>query len=130
MHVAIAGVGAALSVLPVALGARKRVAYIELGVGAALLGGGATWLTAFLSNRRAGLLAPDARRVTNSEFDQLSGAQLGASMLTGAGIGIVTFSTVGLIVDAALRRKAERRRFTLEPGPGPGHVGAGLRARF
>ncbi len=129
VHVAIAGVGAALSVLPVALGARKRVAYIELGVGAALLGGGATWLTAFL-NRRAGLLAPDARRVTNSEFDDLSGAQLGASMLTGAGIGIVTFSTVGLIVDAARRRKAERRRFTLEPGPGPGHVGAGLRARF
>lgn len=127
--VSITGVGAAMAVLPIAIGARKRAAYIELGVGAALLGGGATWLAFFLK-RRAELLAPDARRVTSSEFDHLTGAQLGASMLTGAGIGLVTFSAVGLIVDAAKRRKADRKRFTLESGPGPGQVGAALRARF
>lgn len=128
IQVSFAGIGAALSVLPVALGARKRVALIELGAGAALLTGGSVWLAHFVKTR-AERLAPDARRITSSEFDRLTLSQLGASFFTGLGASLVLFPALALIVDAAKRRKAPRR-FTLEPGPGPGLVGGSLRARF
>ncbi len=129
VQVSIGGLGAAVAVLPVVLGARKRAAYIELGIGAAFLAGGSVWLASYL-NKRATALAPDARRITKSELDDLSLRQLGASMITSVGIGLFTFSALALIVDAAKRRKADRRPFTLEPGPGPGQVGGSLRARF
>lgn len=130
VHVSIGGIGAAMAVLPVAMGARKRVAYIELGVGAAFLAGGSAWLATFLKHR-AEVLAPDARRITKSEFDHLNITQLGVSMVNGLGIGLVTFSLIALIVDTAKRRRADRApRFTLDSGPGPGLVGGSLRARF
>jgi hypothetical protein len=129
VQISIGGLGAAVAVIPVVLGARKRAGYIELGVGAAFLAGGSVWLAAYLKNR-ATALAPDARRITKSEVDDLNLRQLGASMLTSLGVGLVTFSALALIVDAARRRKADRRRFTLEPAPGPGQVGGSLRARF
>lgn len=128
IQVSFAGIGAVLSALPVVIGARKRVALIELGAGAALLTGGSVWL-AHVVKTRAERLAPDARRITNSEFDKLTLGQLGASLLTGVGASLVFFPALALIVDAATRRKAQRR-FTLEPGPGPGLVGGSLRARF
>ena len=80
--------------------------------------------------KRATALAPDARRITKSEFDDLNLRQFGASMITSVGIGLFTFSALALIVDAAKRRKTDRRNFTLEPGPGPGQVGGSLRAHF
>jgi hypothetical protein len=129
VQVSIGGLGAAVAVIPVVLGARKRAAYIELGVGAAFLAGGSVWLASYLKNRAAAL-APDARRITKSELDDLSLRQLGASMITSVGVGMVTFSALALIVDAAKRRKADRQRFTLDPGPGPGQVGGSLIARF
>jgi hypothetical protein len=129
VHVALGGLGAALAVLPVALGSRRRAAYIEIGVGAAFLAGGSAWLATHL-RRRDELLAPDATRVTKAQFEHLTGSQIGASMLTGAGIGLVTFSTLALLV-ANKRRKAIRSdKVRLDAAPGPGLVGGAIRADF
>lgn len=128
--IVIAGVsiGAAAAVAPVAAGARRRVAFIELGAGAALLGGGAAWL-AWSLDRRADLLDDPARRVTAEQLDRGDGHRIAASMFTGAGLGLVLFTGVVLATDAAGRDR-RARSFGAAPLAAPGLAGLSLRGRF
>lgn len=126
--VAAGAIGTAAAVAPLAAGARRRVAWIELGVGAAVAGGGAGWL-AWSLGQRALLLDEPAGRLTGKQLDRGDGHRIAASMFTGIGLGMVVFSAVVLATDAAARRK-RARSFGAAPLAAPGLAGLSLRGRF
>lgn len=129
MATLMSGVAILVPALTVSARARRRVAFIELGTGAALLAGGAAWLAVAVPARAARLAEDDpVDRVDRVALRPHTSANLGASMLTGFGAGLVVYTAVALIADA--RRK--RRYGRLDPAPlaAPGLVGAGLAGRF
>lgn len=123
--------GTAIPGLTVSARARHRAVYIELGVGAALLAGGAAWMSAVL-RERAALLGPDepTARVTQTELRPLTAHNLGASTLTGLGIGLTATSLVVLLSEATKRRRERRRQTSAAPLAAPGFAGFVLRGNF
>jgi hypothetical protein len=109
--------------------AKRRVAYIEMAAGAAILAGGAVWMADFLG-RRERLLGPDdpVQRISGPDLNRLSGHGIGAAALTGLGIGLVVFPAITLLTD----RRYKRRHGTasLAPWGAPGLAGLSLRGRF
>lgn len=129
--VTFVGLGTVLATFPVAAEARRRAAYIEMGVGAAMLGGGAAWLASALHDDRA-LLAADSPdgRVTTSDLKPFDRHRVGASVVLGVGIGLVITPAVALVADALTKRKASRRAARLAPFMAPGQAGLALHGRF
>lgn len=97
------GLGMLVGVLPSLFEARRRAAYIELGIGAAATLGGSLWTYDYVRRRdqRLGATDPD-QRVDSSG---LAGHRVGASMITGMGIGMTVGSALLLITDHVRRRK-------------------------
>ncbi len=128
--VVMAGLGAALNVVPVAEGNRLRVAYIEMGLGAVLAAGGAAWLTVFERDRKALLstTADPSQRVTTGDLRPLGVARTGGSLLTGLGIGLVVFPAIALLTNAVKRRREQAIGFT--PYMAPGQAGLAFHGRF
>ena len=128
--VAMSGLGLTMSMLPVMLKKTRRELMIPLGVGFALLGGGATWFAFFERDQRdmlAGTTADD--RVTRAQWNTLAGPRLGSTLLMGLGIGMVAFPA-GYMLGEAGRRRREARRLTLAPMTGPGRAGLVLGGQF
>ena len=90
---------------------KPRVWYAELGTGAALLAGGAAWLasTNISLNRQLGSAgAPPDWETSVPNIDRATNQRLAAAMFMGTGIGLITGSTVGLLV---------RRRYAAQKKP-------------
>jgi hypothetical protein len=127
--VMMAGLGAAIAVVPVANRTRLRAAYIEMGVGAAFAAGGATWLAFFERDRSTLRSATDPTdRVTTSDLRRVDAARVGGSMLTGLGIGMVVFPAIALLTNGIKRRRDPTARVT--PYMAPGQAGLSLHGRF
>lgn len=127
--VMMAGVAAATTALPVAEENRLRAAYIEMGLGAALAAGGATWLTFFERDRKALLATTDpTERATTTSLRPLNAALAGGSLLTGLGVGLVVFPAVALLSNSVVRRRS--RGIGLRPAVTRGQVGVVLHGRF
>lgn len=125
--VATFGLGAVVGVVPMLLKARRRASAIELGIGAAGLGGGAALLASYYQRRDAVLDRTDpAHRLSVDADDPFSGRRIGGAMLAGMGAGMVVFSAALLIHDAAGRR----RGLAAAPLAAPGLAGLSLRGRF
>lgn len=126
--VIMSGAAALIPAVTVASRARLRLGFIELGVGAAMLGGGAAWLATALHARNE-RLAHDhpTERVRQTDLRPLVGHNLGASILTGLGAGLTLFSAVALANDA---RKHRRSRMGAAPLAAPGLAGVLVRGRF
>lgn len=120
------GLGAVLGLLPSLLQSRRRSAYVALGFGGAALIGGAVWMDDYL-RRRDALLGPTdpARRASASG---LTGHRLGASMLTGLGIGLTLGTSLTLLTDHLRRRKSATAR--LVPVAAPSHAGLLIHGAF
>lgn len=128
--VAMSGLGLTMSMLPVMLKKTRRELMIPLGVGFALLGGGATWFAFFERDQRdllGGATADD--RVTRAQWNTLTGPRLGSTLLMGLGIGMVAFPA-GYMLGEAGRRRREARRLSLAPMTGPGRAGLVLGGQF
>lgn len=129
--VLMSGAVTLLPAVTVAERARLRAAYIELGVGAAALGGGAAWLALAVRDRAERLAVDDpTRRVTEVELRPKLGHNVGAAMLTGVGAGLVLFSSVALISEAARRRRRGTASLRAAPLAAPGFSGLSLHGRF
>lgn len=127
--VALASVGASIAGLTMQERLRRRAALIEVGVGAAFVGGGAAWL-AYGLQRQKELLGPTepTDRVTWGALRSLGGHRAGAVVLLGLGAGLVVFPAVALIADTA--RKRRRGGYSAVPALGRGHVGIVIRGQF
>lgn len=126
---AMGGFGAVLGMLPAMMGSRKRFAYIELGVGGALLAGSVPWF-AWHMHRRNGQLAvvaPDGR-VGPDGLDH-AGHRIGSSMLLGAGLGLTLVPAIVLVADAA-RQRRRARGTSVAPWLAPGLAGLAIGGRF
>lgn len=97
------GLGMIVGILPSLFEARRRAAYIELGIGAAATLGGSLWTYDYVRRRdqRLGTTDPE-HRVDSSG---LAGHRIGASMITGMGIGMTVGSALLLLTDHLRRRK-------------------------
>jgi hypothetical protein len=127
--VMMAGLGAVMVAIPVAEQYRLRVAYVEMGLGAALAAGGATWLTFFERDRKALFAATDPTdRVTTKDLHSVGGAALGGAVLTGLGIGLVVFPAIALLNNAVKQRR--NRNTSLRPFMGRGQAGLSFQGRF
>ncbi len=116
--------------LTVAARARRRAAFIELGVGAAVLAGGAAWMAVAIPARNAHLADVDpVDRLDRLDVRKDVAGNLGAAFLTGAGAGLLIYSAAALASDTSRRRRYGAR---LRPGPlaGPGLTGVSLAGRF
>lgn len=120
------GLGAVLGILPSLVQSKRRSAYVVIGVGAASLVGGAVWMHDFLRRRDAvfGQTDPEHRATR----DPLTGHRLGASMLTGLGIGLAIGGGLTLLTDHLSRRKAGTARFV--PLAAPGQAGLLVQGAF
>lgn len=123
------GIGGFVTGLVVSSRTRRWVGWVQLGVGAAVLAGGAAWLNAAVARRDARLAESDPeRRITLTQLDPISGKTIGAGLLTGLGAGLVLFGGVALAADAGKKRK--ERRYGLAPVTAPGFAGLRLTGRF
>lgn len=97
------GLGMIVGILPSLFEARRRAAYIELGIGAAATLGGSLWTYDYARRRdqRLGATDPDQR----VDHSGLAGHRIGASMITGMGIGMTIGSALLLLTDHLRRRK-------------------------
>lgn len=125
---AFAGIGALIGSIPAFTGSKRRFGYINLGVSAAMLGGGIAWMTAYAAKSDA-LLSPTdpAERVTDEEFSALVGHRLGAGFLLGVGGGLFVETTLVFLID---RRRRRRYGYGAAPLLGPGLAGASFQGRF
>ncbi|MFY0541280.1 hypothetical protein [Nannocystis pusilla] len=99
----------------------------ELGLGGVLLAGGGGWL-GFALGERERLLDHPELRVTAARLDRTDGQRIAAALFTGVGAGLVLFSGIALLHDAADRRKRARVR---DRAVGrPGLAGWSLAGRF
>ena len=129
--VTMAGVGTVFAAVPVAAEARRRAAYVELGVGAGMLAGGSAWLATALRADRDLLAASAAsERVTATDLRKVDGRRVGAATLTGIGIGLLVFPAAALLTDSLVRRRAARRTARLAPFMAPGLTGLAVHGRF
>lgn len=127
--VAMAGLGAGFAALPVENNSRLRVAYVELGLGAAMTAGGAVWLSHFVRERSALLAVTDPTgRVTTTDLRRINAARVGGALLTGLGVGLLVFPAVALLTHAVKRRHG--RRTSLAPYMAPGQAGLAIQGRF
>ena len=128
MVTAFAGIGALIGSIPAFTGSKRRFGYINLGVSAAMLGGGIAWMTAYAAKSDA-LLSPTdpAERVTDEEFSALVGHRLGAGFLLGVGGGLFVETTLVFLID---RRRRRRYGYGAAPLLGPGLAGASFQGRF
>jgi hypothetical protein len=127
--VMMSGLGAALTALPVANKMRKRIAYVELGFGAAFLAGGAAALVFFERDRKAMVAIDDPTlRYTENDRRGLGGKLAAGSLLTGLGVGLIVFPAVALIGDKIRRRRNGSTSFA--PYMAPGQAGLALHGRF
>jgi len=113
---------------------KPRVWYAELGTGAALLVGGASWLAATNSglNRelRVDGAAPDWE-TSVPNIDRSTNQRLAAAMFMGTGIGLVTGSTVGLLVRKRYEKRSKPlKNARLSPFAPIGGGGLALTGRF
>jgi hypothetical protein len=127
--VAMASLGALLAAATVGSRVKRRAAYLEMGVGALLAGGGAAW-TVYAVRRQNDLLAPTAPEDRVNWSDLPTGHRFGAAVLLGLGAGLVVFPAIALIGDAAWQRRQRRRGLGMAPTFGPGRVGVALRGQF
>ena len=132
---AMHSLGFIVSTLPMLTAGKKRSSYIILGVGGAVLAGGAGWMAVYASKERA-LLGSDLPedRVGVNELSGLIGHRLGAGMLTGFGSGMVIGSALILTLDRLKRRRnlaaAPMSRPVIGPVIGRGLGGLSLQGRF
>jgi hypothetical protein len=127
--VMMAGVAAGLTAVPVGERHRLRAAYIEMGIGAALAAGGATWLTLFERDRKALVATTDpTERATPSDLRPLGAAAAGGGLLTGLGVGLVVFPAIALLSNSVLRRRSGRVGFS--PYMTRGQAGFSIHGRF
>lgn len=123
--VMMTGLGAVFGILPSLFQSKRRAAYIELGVGGVALVGGAVWMHDYLRRDQARLGPSDPEhRVHESGI----GHRLGASMLTGLGIGMTLGSGLLLLTDHLSRRKPLSAR--IAPYGGQGQAGLLVRGVF
>lgn len=127
--VLMAGLGAAVTAFPVANKTRKRVAYVELGLGAAFTAAGAAALVFYERDREAMVAIDDPTlRFTEVDRRQLGPSRAAGSLLTGLGAGLLVFPAIALLADKLKRRRDARTSFT--PTMGPGQAGVALHGRF
>lgn len=124
--VMMGGLGMVLGILPSLLRSKRRAAYIELGVGGAALVGGAVWMHDYLRRLDAKLGPTDPEQ--RAHESGLVGHRLGASMLTGLGIGMTLGSGLLLLTDHLKRRKPLGAR--VAPYGGQGQAGLVVRGEF
>ncbi len=124
---AMNGLTVTVSALPKLLGSKRRVGYIMLGSGAAILAGGAVWMN-FYNNKQDELLSPTdpTMRVTKEQFGDIFGHRFGSGMLIGVGSGLLVGSTLSLLLD----RRERRRNYSATPFGGRGLVGISLLGDF
>lgn len=129
--VIMASLGAALAGFTVSSRVKRRAAYLEMGVGALLAGGGAAWM-AYAIKRQDDLLAPTdpEGRVTWSGMRAVNGHRAGAAVLLGAGMGLVLFPALALIGDAAHQRRMRRRGLAMTPTFGQDRLGLAFSGHF
>ncbi len=129
--VVMASLGAALAGFTVSSRVKRRAAYLEMGVGALLAGGGAAWM-AHAIQRQDDLLAPTdpEGRVTWSGMRSVNGHRAGAAVLLGLGAGLVLFPALALIGDAAHQRRMRRRGLAMTPTFGQDRLGVALSGHF
>lgn len=126
---AFAAVGALIPALTVASRMRRRAAAVEIGVGAAMIAGGAVWLDDYLGRRDRQLGATDPTdRVVGPDLNRLNGHNVGASALLGLGISLAVLPAVALLTDR--RKKRRWGSASLSPWTAPGQAGLALRGRF
>lgn len=124
--VMMSGLGAVLGILPSLFQSKRRAAYIELGVGGVALVGGAVWMHDYLRRNQARLGTSDPEHRVHESG--LVGHRLGASMLTGLGIGMTLGSGLLLLTDHLSRRKPRSAR--VAPYGGQGQAGLLVRGVF
>ena len=126
--IAGASIGSIATLLPLAFRARRRALVLELGLGGVLLAGGGGWL-GFALGERERLLDHPELRVTAARLERTDGPRIAAALFTGVGAGLVLFSGIALLHDAADRRK-RARAFATAPWAAPGLAGWSLAGRF
>lgn len=126
--IAGASIGSIATLLPLAFRARRRALVLELGLGGVLLAGGGGWL-GFALGERERLLDHPELRVTAARLERTDGQRIAAALFTGLGAGLVLFSGIALLHDAADRRK-RARAFATAPWAAPGLAGWSLAGRF
>ncbi len=113
---------------------KPRVWYAELGTGAALLVGGASWLAATNVGLNRELLVNDAApdwEGSVPNIDRSTNQRLAAAMFMGTGIGLVTGSTVGLLVRKRYEKRSKPlKNAKLTPFAPIGGGGLALSGRF
>jgi hypothetical protein len=112
---------------------KPRVWYAEMGVGGGLLLGGAIWLGATTASLNRELMVTDAPPWEQSvpNIDKATNQRLAGAMLMGTGIGLVTGSTVGLLIRKRYERRAKPLKTAkLSPFAPMGGGGVMLSGRF
>ncbi|HRI09632.1 MAG TPA: hypothetical protein PKW35_17545, partial [Nannocystaceae bacterium] len=118
---------------------KPRVWYAELGVGGALLVGGAGWLGATNGALAKQLNVPAGGTPpvwadSIPAIDKATNQRLAASMLMGTGLGLVTGSTIGLLVRRHYASKGRAKLAASVPVVGPytnvGQLGLMVQGRF
>lgn len=129
--VALASLGAALAGVTIQGRVKRNAAYLEMGVGALLAGGGAGWMV-YAMGRQDDLLAPTDPESRRSWSDLRSGAghRAGATVLLGLGAGLVVFPAIALIADSVNRRRMQRRGLAVAPALGRDRVGVTIQGGF
>ena len=128
--VMMAGVGAGIAALPVVNRSRVRAAYVEIGLGAAMAAGGATWLVFFERDRSTLRATTDpTERATMNDLRPLQRSALGGSLLTGLGVGLIVFPAITLLTNA-VKSKRRDRTAKVTPFMAPGQAGLSLHGRF
>ncbi|MCA9657994.1 MAG: hypothetical protein KC486_06595, partial [Myxococcales bacterium] len=112
---------------------KPRVWYAEMGVGGGLLLGGAIWLGATTAslNRELMVTEPPPWDQSVPNIDKATNQRLAGAMLMGTGIGLVTGSTVGLLIRKRYERRAKPLKSAkLSPFAPMGGGGLMLSGRF
>jgi len=116
---------------------KPRVWYAEMGVGGALLIGGAAWVgatnVALNKELRVGEgQAPPVWIDSVPNIDRATNQRLAAAMIMGTGLGLVAGSTVGLLVRRHHERKGKARAGlrSVAPYTNVGQLGLLLEGRF
>jgi hypothetical protein len=126
--IAGASLGSVATIVTLALKPKRRALVLELGVGGVLAAGAGGWL-GFAQGERERLLDDPNQRVSGARLERTDGPRIAAALLTGVGAGLVLFSGITLIHDAADRRK-RAREFASAPWAAPGLAGWSVAGRF